>query len=1029
MATTTWYANKDARIARRSSDGLSQGAGASSYIPVGYYSGYLYRSLIGFNYSFSGMVTITSAILTLKTSGQYYVAFGSDPDIYVRRLTSSWTEGTSVALSTTNAVEWSNQPSATTSNQATKDVTTSENATVTIDITALVNDAKAAGVFYGVQLIAVTDNGSTGASDDITEFYTRETSYDPYITVTYTTNQPPTSPTSMTPTGGSLVVNDTSPQLQFTHNDPDGDSPVRFDVEVYNTTGNNASIGSLAWSTYDNTSDLVNPITVSTGTLTAGNWYAWRARTADAASGDGAWSGYNYFRLHPALTLGFDQPTGNSQYGRMFYTAATNTTPGFYPGWSFSCSLGGSQTGGTFLVRNSSDTTTLNGGGSGESIGTASSLKSSYRPPNSTTTTYILRLQSVTCSHGQVAGTVSRTGIKARWGRYAARQQTTGATTFADAAITSSNGHGSITWEWGASGDGTEPVGSAWASSIAGVTPADYQHYRATLLAWGSATPTSPSIDSITLKWSTLVPTPYFWTLSAGAVVESGQFLFGTQCLKVSNNGATNQHAYYDLDGLQQNTDYVLSGYVKTTGGNANPAIRLFPYATSSGGLVSSTGTEGTEPFGGAYILPPNSNANASGPITQATDGWERIWVKWNSGTRTQVRVYIGTLGSGGTNGAVARFDALKLEASKTINPWSPGFVGEAITLDAGGLQVDASKGGIFRVKTSGGATLLPNSAGLDVQADQTDQYSAIRFTDQGAARVILDYGTGSTDDFRLLTATGSAGAESTTTRLQMDVANADLEVGSSTRLLITNTSDLTTSSTNHAFQIGPDTGANIRADSNEIVALNNGAVADLNVQTDGGRLQINNNSAPTTSSHGLLIGGDFALYRTAASAATLGSDDRLQHPTHGWKVTKTSTQSVANNTYTKITGWATSDWNGAVGASWNGTNNAIYVTDPGVYMIYIWVKMASTTVIWRNIIAPIISTSTPDPSTHWDGDLEEWHYKAVTNAQQLKHGATWLVDGIAANTYIAAGIYQGSGAALNVEGAKLAVVYLGSSA
>ena len=1024
MATTVWYANKDARIARRNSDGWSAGAGASSYMPVGYYSGYLYRSLIGFNYSFSGMVTITSAILTLRTSGQYYVAFGSDPDVYVRRLTSSWSEGTSVALSGTNAVEWSNQPSADPTNATgtPKDVTTSENATVTIDVTNLIQAAKSAGTFYGLQVIAVSDNGSTGGSDDITEFYTRETSYDPYITVTYTTNQPPTSPTSMTPTGGSLVVNDTSPQLQFTHNDPDGDAPVRFDVQVYNTTGNNASIGSLAWSTYDNTSDLVNPITVSTGTLTAGNWYAWRARTADATSGDGAWSGYNYFRLHPALTLGFSQPTGNSQYGRMFYDAGTNTTPGFYPGWSFSCSLGGSQASGTFLVRNSGDTTTLNGGGSGESIGTASSLKSTYRPPNSTTTTYILRLQSVTCSHGQVASTQSRTGIKAHWGRYAARQLTDAAvTTFADAAISSSNNQGSITWEWGSSPTGTEPGGSAWSSSIAGVTPDDYMHYRATLMAWGSATPTSPSIDSITLKWSTLVPTPYFWTLTAGADVESGQFLFGTQCLKVSNNGASNQHAYYDLDGLQQNTDYVLSTYVKCSGGNANPAIRLFPYGSASGAIVSSTGAEGAEPYGGSYIFPPNSNANASGPITQSTDGWERIWVKWNSGTRTQVRVYVGTIGSGGTNGAVARFDALKLEASKTINPWSPGFVGEAITLDAGGLQVNGENGGVFRVTTSGGREISTTYGTADLSLNDpntTDPYMALTFRNGGAQRVLLDYGTGATDDFRILTATGSAGAETVTERLRVVAATGNVQLPAG--------SDLTLSSTAHSFQIGPSTSANMAFDTNEIMARNNGATNSLALNAEGGTVSINNNNNPTTSSDGLLFGGDTQLYRAGANVLRLAAADRMTRDTHGWKVTKTTDQSIANAAYTKVVTWNTSDISG-VGASWNGTNHAIQVTDAGDYLIVLKAQMAASTSEYRLILTPLISTSNPDASTHWVGFEEEWIYKVGSGTNQMKAGRTWVWNSVTANSYISMGIRQDSGAALTLEQATMSVVYLGA--
>jgi hypothetical protein len=42
-------------------------------------------------------------------------------------------------------------------------------------------------------------------------------------------------------------------------------------------------------------------------------------------------------------------------------------------------------------------------------------------------------------------------------------------------------------------------------------------------------------------------------------------------------------------------------------------------------------------------------------------------------------------------------------------------------------------------------------------------------------------------------------------------------------------------SSTTHNFQIGDDTGLNIRIDDNEIMAVNNGATSTLNLNTQGG--------------------------------------------------------------------------------------------------------------------------------------------------------------------------------------------------
>jgi len=54
-------------------------------------------------------------------------------------------------------------------------------------------------------------------------------------------------------------------------------------------------------------------------------------------------------------------------------------------------------------------------------------------------------------------------------------------------------------------------------------------------------------------------------------------------------------------------------------------------------------------------------------------------------------------------------------------------------------------------------------------------------------------------------------------------------------RIRLTVTTDVSLSSTNHAFQIGPDTGANVRMDGNEIMAVNNGATATLVINGDGG--------------------------------------------------------------------------------------------------------------------------------------------------------------------------------------------------
>ncbi len=53
------------------------------------------------------------------------------------------------------------------------------------------------------------------------------------------------------------------------------------------------------------------------------------------------------------------------------------------------------------------------------------------------------------------------------------------------------------------------------------------------------------------------------------------------------------------------------------------------------------------------------------------------------------------------------------------------------------------------------------------------------------------------------------------------------------------NTNDVSPTSTDHAFQIGYDTGQNLAMDGNEIMARDNGAAGTLNLQNSGGLLQI----------------------------------------------------------------------------------------------------------------------------------------------------------------------------------------------
>ena len=63
-------------------------------------------------------------------------------------------------------------------------------------------------------------------------------------------------------------------------------------------------------------------------------------------------------------------------------------------------------------------------------------------------------------------------------------------------------------------------------------------------------------------------------------------------------------------------------------------------------------------------------------------------------------------------------------------------------------------------------------------------------------------------------------------------------------RLRLTDTSDASLTSTNHALQIGPTTGANLIMDNNEIMSRDNGAGGNLFINGEGGDVNLGHSSS-----------------------------------------------------------------------------------------------------------------------------------------------------------------------------------------
>ena len=249
MATRNLLISKDALVASYSG---SKGAGQDDHLPVGVYGGATIRSLLQFTLNWTNVYSITKAELKIVQSSSHAHGSKTTDPIYVRRNTSSWSEGTrgsDEAWWADNAVEWDNKPSTTTSGQASHTPTTTHSATRTIDITNIVKAWAPTSIpggggasNYGITLLQ--QNESSG---NYTEFTSREGGTDAYILLTYVDTPPQTNPTAtkVSPATNGLakitnvaeVVDAASfrakPEFRFTYSDAEGHACSRWVLRVY----------------------------------------------------------------------------------------------------------------------------------------------------------------------------------------------------------------------------------------------------------------------------------------------------------------------------------------------------------------------------------------------------------------------------------------------------------------------------------------------------------------------------------------------------------------------------------------------------------------------------------------------------------------------------------------------------------------------------------------------------------------------------------------------------------------------------
>jgi Domain of unknown function (DUF4082) len=76
------------------------------------------------------------------------------------------------------------------------------------------------------------------------------------------------------------------------------------------------------------------------------------------------------------------------------------------------------------------------------------------------------------------------------------------------------------------------------------------------------------------------------------------------------------------------------------------------------------------------------------------------------------------------------------------------------------------------------------------------------------------------------------------------------------TSLRLSSTVDLSISSTGHAFQVGPDSGANLRIDQNEIQTVNNGASTGMWINYEGGKVSFGTGGLESYGHYRAMVSG-----------------------------------------------------------------------------------------------------------------------------------------------------------------------------
>jgi hypothetical protein len=664
----------EADVATRRDTAIAAGLG--DHLPIGNWSGATYRSAIRFPVpaEWAAITSIISATLNFSISDHQHVGVRNS-SIYIRRQPTAglWTKAAGTTDCDTGFSGGNTTQAADISAISTAQVSfssgTTANARKSVSVTGLIASMQADGV---TKIVFVFDPVGSG---DYTELWSREqgSTYDAALVINYETVGPPNPPNPTYPVG-SPVIPETRPRFAWTHNPTGGDPQTDAEVTVTGPGGPyvfHPALGS------DQFADL--PAGVN---LTRGGSYTWSVRNADV-SGFSAPSGTFPFSVkgNPVVTI---DAVRRMEFG------GTPGAPRLRVNWTVD------QTQGRYRVQTAAPVFD-----SGWQTGTATSyLLSAVALTDNVAVAVTVTVENTDAA--PLAGSATRS-FTPRYGLTTHRRDLiTAPAAWLDATITpgSQPAGASLVPEFGSDPAPNAVPASGWFSSLGSVPFARYLFWRTWFIPSATA---GPTLDKIIITSSNaLAPVDKWGTardvvgLAAPWSVDQAEAVYGTRSLRCDVTGAGPFKVYAFKVKLRANRTYILTGLMKSQGNSG----AHFQLEDSSGNVL----------LGGGMLVPPGTavaSPSLTGlGLTDWYDASKRDTNRYKTPTypaASDMDAYV-VLVAGGAAGSKAWFDAMKLEESTVATPWSPGAIG-ATVVDAGGVQIDGTRGGVFRYKGVLGAT------------------------------------------------------------------------------------------------------------------------------------------------------------------------------------------------------------------------------------------------------------------------------------------------------------------------------------